>query len=171
MTRVNITKLLDAFAAARPRLESIARARTGSGGVAEDVLQDTWLRLAGIDVAGTIDNPIGFATRAVGNAVTDHLRKESRRGRIDAELADLMSGSVEELSPERIAIAREQLRAVWQALDAMPARSRDIFMSNRFSGKSHRAIATELGITEEAVYYHIRRVLERLAAVRDGYGD
>ena len=46
-------------------------------------------------------------------------------------------------------------------------KTRRIFLMNRIERIPHRRIAEQLGITDEAVYYHIRRALERLAALRD----
>jgi RNA polymerase sigma-70 factor (ECF subfamily) len=42
---------------------------------------------------------------------------------------------------------------------------------SRFEGKTHREIAERFGITEQAVFYHVRRVLEHLAVIRDDMLD
>ena len=64
-------------------------------------------------------------------------------------------------------IGRENLRAVCAALDELPAKTRSIFLMNRIENISHRSIARIYGMTDEAVYYHIRRALEHLAQLRD----
>jgi RNA polymerase sigma-70 factor (ECF subfamily) len=79
--------------------------------------------------------------------------------------------TVDEASPERLLIGRENLSAVRAALDALPERTRRIFLMNRIEQISHRRIAEMLGISDEAVYYHIRRALERLAVLRDELAD
>jgi RNA polymerase sigma factor (sigma-70 family) len=71
------------------------------------------------------------------------------------------------VTPEREAIARDLIRAVQTELNKLPERTRQIFLRNRIDGISHRRIAQELGISEEAVYYHIRKALDRLAAIHD----
>jgi RNA polymerase sigma factor (sigma-70 family) len=165
--RLSLEKLVDAFVKLRPRLETVAQKRAGSRATAEDLLQDAWLKLENSRVNGTVRNPRGFITRIATCAVTDHLRKEKRRAEIDAEVADLLWSAVDEISPERIMIARESWAAIGNALDELPERTRQIFLMNRIDGIPHRKIAETLGITDEAVYYHIRRALERLARLRD----
>ncbi len=73
----------------------------------------------------------------------------------------------DEVSPERMLIGREGLRAVEAALARMPQNTREIFLRNRIDGIPHRRIAEEGGISDEAVYYHIRRAFEALADVPD----
>jgi RNA polymerase sigma-70 factor (ECF subfamily) len=167
MAKFDIRQLLAAFNQARPRLEGIARGRVGSRETAEDLMQDTWLKLAGANGDAAVENPAGFVTKVAGNTVLDHLRKERRRAEIDAEVQGILWERQDEFSPERVAIGRDMLRAVQAVLDAMPEKSRRIFLMNRLEGVSHRQIACQLGMSEEAVYYHIRRVLDRLAELRD----
>jgi RNA polymerase sigma-70 factor (ECF subfamily) len=73
------------------------------------------------------------------------------------------------VSPERTVIGRENLDAVRAALDELPEKTRRIFLMNRIDGIPHRRIAEQMGITDEAVYYHVRRALERLARLRDDF--
>lgn len=167
VNRLKLGKLIDAFMKARPRLEAVGRVRTGCAASAEDLVQDAWLKLETARLDGTISNPGGYITRVAQHAVADHLRKERRRGEIDAELVDLLWETSDDISPERTLIGRESLVAVRDALDKLPERTRRIFLMNRLEGVPHRKIAQQFGITDEAVYYHIRRALERLAALRD----
>lgn len=171
MDRSKLGKLLAAFLRARPRLEAAAQARAGSRAAAKDLLQDAWLKLEARGCEAGIDNPEGFITQVAQNTVTDHLRKERRRGAIDAELTGILWEGVEQVSPERTAMGRERLRAVCAALEQLPERTRRIFLMNRLGGVPHRKIAEKLGISDQAVYYHIRRALEHLAALRDEDAD
>ena len=84
MDRFTLGKLLAAFLQVRPRLEAVARARTGNRALAEDLIQDTWFKLEAAQLDGPIDNPAGFIIQVANNTVTDHLRKERRRADIDA---------------------------------------------------------------------------------------
>lgn len=168
---MELTRLLATFAALRPRLEAMARRQVGCAATAEDILQETWIKLANVDDDDAIDNHAGFAIRATRNATIGHIRKQGRRGEIDGEVNDILWQQVDEVSPERIVAGRDTLRAVEVVLQGMPEKSRRIFLMNRIDGISHREIARRLGISDEAVYYHIRRVVERLAEVRDSLGQ
>jgi RNA polymerase sigma factor (sigma-70 family) len=160
-------KLISTFLKARPRLETVAEARTGSKTTAEDLLQDAWLRLEKVRTDVPIDNPAGFIVSVTKRTVIDHVRKERRRAEIDAEISDVLWDSFDDISPERYLIGRESLEAVCAVLDELPEKTRRIFLMNRIERIPHRRIAEQLGITDEAVYYHIRRALERLATLRD----
>lgn len=169
--RLRLGKLIGAFVKARPRLEAAARARTGCRAAAEDLVQDAWLKLENTRFDGEIHNPGGFITQVASTTVAGHLRKERRRAEIDAEISEFLWDTVDEASPERLMIGRETLCKVCAALDALPARTRRIFLMNRIEQIPHRRIAEMLGISDEAVYYHIRRALERLAVLRDELAD
>jgi RNA polymerase sigma factor (sigma-70 family) len=161
----DLTKMLDEFLRARPRLLSLAQRRI-SKDCAEDLAQDVWIRIAMKRTAEKVDNPGGYIARTMSNMVTDHLRRERRQSRIECEVTDILSGGVDEVSPEREMMGRQMLEAVQLALEALPERTRRIFLMNRLEGVTHRRLAELEDISEEAIYYHIRRALERLASLR-----
>lgn len=161
----DLSRMLEAFLQARPKLVSSAQRRVDRAS-AEDVAQDTWMRIAAVNRDKSVENPAGYIARIMNNAVTDHLRRERRRRDIDAEINGIFADSTDEISPERLLMSRQTLNAVTSALDAMPERTRRIFLMNRIDGISHRRLAELEEISEEAVYYHIRRALEQLAVLR-----
>jgi RNA polymerase sigma-70 factor (ECF subfamily) len=165
-----LRRLLGAFAGRRPALEAALRRQLRNSAVAADVMQESWLKLSG-GTDATIENADAYVRRVVRNTATDHIRKERRCAAINAEVRDLLWPADDECSPERILMGRQALAAVAAALEQMPERSRIIFAMSRFEGKTHREIAERFGITEQAVFYHIRRVLEHLAVIRDDMLD
>lgn len=160
-------KLISTFITLHPRLVAIAHSRLGSRAIAEELVQESWLRLEASSGATAADNPSGFIVQVVNNAVRDHFRKERRRAEIDAEIKDLLWEPQDDLSAERALIGRQSLRAVRAALDELPEKTRRIFLMNRVEAIPHRRIAEMLDMSDEAVYYHIRRALEHLARLRD----
>jgi RNA polymerase sigma factor (sigma-70 family) len=161
----DLSTMLEAFLQIRPKLVSSARRRVSSD-MAEDAVQDTWVRIAAARIGQGIDNPGGYIARTMNNTVTDHMRKERRRRDLDSEIRDILDDDADEVSPERQLMGRQMLTAVKGALDAMPERTRRIFLMNRIDGVTHRRLAELEEISEEAVYYHIRRALERLTDLR-----
>lgn len=161
-----IARLLSSFVHLKPQLLATARQRRIDQALAEDLIQDAWIKVQTAMPEHSIENLAGYIHRTVSNTTLDHLRREKRRREIDAEVQDILSEDIEDRSPERAVMARQTLNAVTESLDAMPERSRRIFLMNRVDGLSHKRIAELEKITEEAVYYHIRRVLERLAVLR-----
>lgn len=170
MSKLGFGKLISAFIQTQPRLKAMAVRRTGSWATAEDLLQDSWLKLETQQGDDLIDNHAGFVTRVVSNTVSDHVRKERRRFEIDTEVAGLLWETTDEISPERTIIGRENLARVTTALEELPEKTRRIFLLSRIDQVPHRRIAEMFGITDEAVYYHIRRALEHLSEIRDRMG-
>jgi RNA polymerase sigma-70 factor (ECF subfamily) len=100
-----------------------------------------------------------------------HVRSEKRRFNFGVASQGLLDEAAEELTPERVVVGRDQIAAFRRAVAEMPEQSCRIFFLNRFEGKSHRRIAQELGVSETTVNFHIRRVLQRLADLRDTPGE
>lgn len=170
-SKLPISHLLKALVADRTGIASSVYGRVRDAATAEDVMQDTWLKIAGLQSEARIENPGAFVRSVARNAAIDYLRKERRRSVIDEEVQSLLWETEDDLSPERILMGREAIAAALQAIESLPSQSRRIFFMNRFDGKTHRDIAAELGISEPAVYYHIRRVLEHLANLREHFAD
>jgi RNA polymerase sigma-70 factor (ECF subfamily) len=162
-----LSRILEAFGAEMPRMEARLQGRVRCHARTADILQESWVKLAELGSDQAVENPQAYVRRTVRNAATDHLRKERRRAAIDQEVYDLLWDNADEMSPERIAMGREAVAVLETALAEMPEQSRRVFLMNRFEGKTHRQIARELGVSETTVYYHIRRVLERLSELRD----
>jgi RNA polymerase sigma factor (sigma-70 family) len=84
--------MTEAFEESRSRLQALAYRMLGSATEADDVVQETWLRLSRSDPA-TIDNFAGWLTTVVSRICLDVLR--SRRSRpseyLEAELSDVVS--------------------------------------------------------------------------------
>ncbi|MEE3664546.1 RNA polymerase sigma factor [Brenneria sp. g21c3] len=171
MNKAMLDNLHSFFVRMRPRLQALAQARTGCRVTAEDLVQNVWLKIERIETPGAIRNPDGFLTQIVNNAVLDHLRKERRRAEINAEVNELLGERLDNVSPERMLIGREKIDVLQQALDELPEKTRRIFLMNRIDHIPHRQIAKIVGISDEAVYYHIRRALDRLALLRDQFDD
>jgi RNA polymerase sigma-70 factor (ECF subfamily) len=165
-----LTRLLSVFVADRSQIEAAVHDRMRNAATA-DIMQDTWVKLARHDADVSIDNPVAFVRTVARNTAMDYLRKERRRNTIDAEVRDLLWETEDELSPERILIGRQAASMLSDAIEALPEQTRKILLMNRFDGKTHREIAEEMGISESAVYYHIRRSLEHLSSVRQHLPD
>lgn len=133
---------------------------------ARDLVQELYLKIASLDAGQEIGNARAYLFRMAANLATDHQRSERRRSDILAEAEDLLWGPTEASSPERQAMAREELRDLDRTIARMSPRTRQIFRLNRFGGWTQKQIAEALGISQTAVEKHIRRALSMLAASR-----
>ena len=129
---------------------------------ADDVVQETFLRVWRSRGAQTIENPRSYLFRVANNIATDRLR-ERRRWQWTDDTAIPDAGDI--LSPERTVAAREELALVQQAIDRLPEDCRRAFLL-RLEGASHAEIAAAIGISRSMVEKHLANALVRLDKVR-----
>ncbi|WP_257549230.1 MULTISPECIES: RNA polymerase sigma factor [unclassified Sphingopyxis] len=150
------------FMANRPALSRYLRVRLRGDGDGEDILQELWLKLAGID-ASLIAEPLAYLYRTAENLVLDRRRSAQRRiareqewtkGHIDGSMAAPRDAQP---SAERMLVARDQLRRVDAVLDALPERTAFAFRAVRIDGVPQKQIAAQMGISVSAVEKHLQR--------------
>jgi len=72
------------------------------------------------------------------------------------------------LGPERIAVARDELRHLQAALDRLPPRAREAIILRRIHGLTRGEIARRMGINEVSVSRYLSRAICALADVLHG---
>lgn len=172
MTSADRGEVLD-WRALRPGLVRFLAKRTGCTAIAEDLVQDLWMRMsAARPVADELRSPVAYLFRAAANLATDHARAERRRAAANTEaMALVMDGLDAAPSPEQAVVDLQDYARVTVAIAALPPRTRQIFAMNRLDGVSYRRIAAELGISATAVEKHMKRALDALAGMRDAPDD
>lgn len=144
------------FLAQRAMLLRLLAARLGSRDDAEDALQDMWLRLDQL-AEQPIGQPAAFLYRMASNLATDRRIAGARRHARDGAWLETQPGAVDVPDLERALVARDALRVVEQAIDAMPERMARALRLYRIEGCSQRAIADELGISVSGVEKLLQR--------------
>lgn len=145
------------FAEMRPALIRRAAA-LGAGGDAEDVVQDVWLKLEGVDAP--VASPHAYLLRMVYTAVLDRrrgLRRAAARDAIWSSPANLQEDGVDPADAERRLIAIQTLRAVEARLTALGDPAAAIFRRHRIDGVTQRKLAEEFGMGLSTVEKHLRR--------------
>jgi RNA polymerase sigma-70 factor (ECF subfamily) len=134
----------------------------GGSAAAEDVLQDTFLRLATSDAAPGAGNLPAYLTRSARHAASDWRRGKPGRPAGEASLSEDFASPLP--CPETAAIQRERMRHFATALATLPDRQRQMVVLARVEGLSYAAIAARLGSTPAAVEKAVARALLRLDA-------
>jgi RNA polymerase sigma-70 factor (ECF subfamily) len=136
----------------------------------DDVVQDVYSRV--LDTAGLnhVREPRAFIVQTAKNIVIDRVRRDAVV-RIDA-MANLEELDVpdEAATPERIAMARAELKWVFGLISNLPIRCRKVFRARRVYGLSQRETAESVGISEELVEYETRRGLELISKMIERVG-
>lgn len=142
-------------------LRNLLRRRIGSHELAEDALQETWLRLAGMkSEPEAIQDRQAFILRVAGNIAIDLVRKERRlAARYVTDEALLAAIADSAPSPEVFAIDRDQLKSLVVALARLPSKPRAALLLNRCDGLSHREIAERLKVSESMVAKYLAQAL------------
>ncbi len=147
------------------RLHSTIRGLVRSEDVAEDIAQDSFVRLTSMPEPETLEFPYAYLYRTALNLVKD--RAKARRIRVQHRetFPENEQDNIEILSPEHHAMARQKLKVMTQAIEELPPKCRRVFLLHKVHGLSHKEIASVLGISGHAVEKHIMRALARCQAV------
>jgi RNA polymerase sigma factor (sigma-70 family) len=152
----------DAFKALSERyvrlVYSAAIRQTGSAAIAEDVTQAVFMTLA--QKAGSISHKVilpGWLLRTTRYAAANANRLEQRRQHYEQEaMNSQLQMSETDAAWQRIAPLLDE------AVDVLPAKDRDAVVLRFFDGMSLRAVAEQLGISEDGAQKRVSRALEKL---------
>jgi RNA polymerase sigma factor (sigma-70 family) len=160
------------FVEHRRSLVDYATGIVGSRAMAEDVVQEAWLRFDDAARRHLFDEPLSYLYRIVRNLALDGRRRRAREGRHVVEGADLLAEAVAEdrPSPEAEVAARAELRLVREAMRELPERTRIALEMHRFGGATLQDIADYLGISVGLAHSLVVRGLDhcRERLVRHG---
>lgn len=128
----------------------------------DDVVQETYAVLSGLADTSHITQPRAYLYTTAQSILLQHVRRArivSIEAVAEIERLDI---SHDELSPERHAMAGQELRRIGEVLARLPDRCRQVFVMRRVEGLSQREIASRLGISENTVEKHIVKGLRLL---------
>lgn len=139
-------------------LRRFALRRTGSASLAEDVVQETWIR-ASTTGAAMPDNPRAYLYRMTGNVAVDHLNRCRPRaaGTMDDLRPEQLASNAP--SPDAVVTGRQEVAILIDAVRELPEKCRQVFLLYRGHGLTMRQIAARLGISEKTVEKHIARAM------------
>lgn len=113
----------------RPSLLRWLAKLIGYRDTAEDLMQETWMRVA---ARTGIDRPASFLDRVARNLAHDHLRSLVVQ-RVSGPAA-LEVLACHEPAPDQVLLGRERVRRAEAALATMPPRRRTVFLAVRLEG-------------------------------------
>jgi len=155
--------LVDVYLSNQTKLRSFLAGRVRNTDVAEDLLNDLWLKLQSLGGLKA-EKSEAYVFRMAANLATDHLRRENVGRRVRDEFERLSASDISSsITPERQLIASDEVDNMKKVIANLPDLSRRIFYMNRFEGLSQREIAQRVGISPTMVFKHIRFVLDQLS--------
>lgn len=158
---------VDAFAALRPRLFSIAYRMLGTRADAEDVLQDAWLRWQRADHAA-LQSAEAWLVTVVTRLAIDRLRaaKAERAAYVGWWLPEPLVESDERTPEAAVELADELSVALLWVLERLSPEERAAFLLRQVFDHDYAEIATLLGKSEAACRQMVHRASERVRQER-----
>jgi RNA polymerase sigma-70 factor (ECF subfamily) len=162
--------LIALYLARRPDLVRFFTARLRSAAAAEDLVQDIYVRLSGLEPGLEVQNPVAYLYRLGTNLMLDRLRGERRTAHRDGAWLDSQTTRVgtheisAEPSAEAAVAARQRLAALTEALKGLSPQTQRVFRMHKFEGLSHPEVAAAVGISRSAVEKHMMAALKHLLA-------
>lgn len=129
----------------------------------EDLRQDIYVR---VHEAARIKIPKPakpFVFTVARNLLVDRVRREHVVPIEAVADFDILGVSADAPSPDQNVIARDELRRLQAALDALPPRCREAVVLGRIEGLTGREIASRMGIGTAAVSAHLAKGIYALA--------
>lgn len=128
----------------------------------DDIIQEAYAILVDLESVDDIRFPRAYLFQVVRSVITKHVRRARVVSiRTMDDLTELDRAD-DRPSPECIAIDRDQLRRLAEAIGAMPERTQQAFVLRRVDGLAQREIAAHMAISENTVEKHISRGLRFL---------
>ena len=125
----------------------------GADDAAEDIVQECFVSLW----QHAPRNPRSFLYTAVRNRCIDHLRRV-RLDTVDVAPHDLEGF----ISDDEARCRSEQEARLWEAIDRLPERCRQVFLMSKRDGMRYKEIAAELNISERTVEHQVAKAMQKL---------
>ena len=162
---------LPAAAAAPPNVASLYRSqrswllrffsrRTADPQEAQDLVQETFVRMIGVDAGPDVRKPEAYLTRIAQNLLRDRAKMRVRRSasaHIPADDANLAG-----TDQNRLLETRDLLDRLDRAMLELAPATREVFMAHRLEGLTYAEIAERTGLTIKQVEKAISRSLLEL---------
>lgn len=165
-------RLAHEYEIARPRLVRVAYAILGVHSEAEDVVAETWLRLAAADAGDPVRDVDAWATVAVSRAALDALRsaRVRREVYVGPWLPEPAVGLLRDNPADRVTLDEGVSFALLVVLESLTPAERTAWVLHEVFAVPFAEIATVVGRSNDAVRQLAARARAHLAAEKPRLG-
>jgi RNA polymerase sigma factor (sigma-70 family) len=156
-----------------PLLRTLER-MVSNPSTAEDLLQETYLRVTRALGERPIEHLEPFVFQTARNLALDHLRARRMQSRTlldDVPLDVVHNVAAPQSSAEDAAHAQQLLERLNVSLQALSPRQRQIFILSRLHGHSYQHIAQRMGVSLSTVQKELKLIMSICLGVADRSGD
>ena len=143
------------FIAHRSQLRWAAQKIVGTRELAEEVVQEAYIKVTDFANALTVKQPVAYCFQVVRNLAIDYRRRQSLETHFFVTEEEGEHVASAQGTPEQLAISRQNLQIVDKVLDGLPSRTRLAFEMHRLSGLTQRDIAQRLGVSATLVNFMV----------------
>ena len=156
-----------------PALRAWLKRRRVSGLDIDDIVQETYARLATLDDVSGIRNHRSYLFQAAQSIILSFVRRQRIVPIYAVDDAELHGMVGDEASPETQTVDRDALFRIARIIAGLPDQPRRVFILRRVEGMSQRETAQHLHLSESTVEKHMARALRLFmdAAGRGGEGE
>ena len=137
----------------RPELVGYLRCRLGDEMLAEDLAQDTFLRLLEMENAILPNTVRALVFTTARNLLFDHLRRKQKQKEIWQKLEE--SAATYATTTEQVVTANALAEAELHIVSQLPERRRKVYELARFNEKTTEEIALALGMSKRTADTHL----------------
>ncbi len=135
------------------------RRRLSTADDADDVAQETYIRMMKYEGSSEIRSPSAMLFRIAVNVANDHGRAAQARCASDhCDIEDVALAS-EQPSAERAVQAHQSLSLLLDVIEGLPPKCKQVFLLSRAHGMTYGEIALHCGISVKMVEKQISRAL------------
>jgi RNA polymerase sigma factor (sigma-70 family) len=165
---VSQSRLNEVFLSQRPVLLRTLQRMVSNRSTAEDLLQETYLRVTRALSSRAIDHLEPFVYQTARNLALDHLRSRRVLARTVADntpQADIDNVVAQATTLEDATHATRMLEGLNASLSKLSPRQQQIFTLSRLNGCSYLEIAEQLGVSASTVQKELKLIMAICVAV------
>ncbi|EEW43695.1 Sigma-70 region 2 [Klebsiella pneumoniae subsp. rhinoscleromatis ATCC 13884] len=135
---------------------------------ADDIAQDTFLRVMGNNTLSTIRDPRSFLCTIAKRVMVDLFRRNS----LEKAYLEMLALMPERLapSPEEHESQLETLQLIDRMLDGLKGKTREAFLLSQLDGLTYSEIALKLGVSVSSVKKYVAKAIEHCLLFRLEHG-
>jgi len=154
--------LADEVVPHEPALRSWLHTHAPASMEVDDIVQEAYAVLAGLDDVARILNPRAYLFTVARSVMLQQLRRARIVPMVAVAEIERLGILNDEITPEANAVAGEDLRRTGVLIASLPRKCREAFVLRRVEGLPQREIAERMGISENTVEKHIGKALRLL---------